>query len=107
MEKRSSERKMADLDAMIVSRSLNYKGVIRNLADDGICINIHSEQNLYQLLNGMLFEVRFALPSGENIDLHCEVIRTHRQTAEVLETTVGMKIIDQPPEYRQFLKTHH
>ena len=91
---------------MLVSRSLNYKGVIKNIADEGICIQIHSEQNISQLLNGLLFIVKFTLPSGVEIALQCEVIRTHRQITDDPESIVAMKIIDQPTEYRELLKLH-
>ena len=106
MEKRQSKRIIPDLDVVLVSRSLNYKGVIKNIADDGICINMHSDQNVSQLLKGLRFIVKFTLPSGEEIDLQCEVIRTHRQISDELESIVAMKIIDQPPEYREFLAFH-
>ena len=105
MKKRGSKRTIINLDAMLVSRSLNYKGIIQDCADDGICIHILEQQNICQLINGMLFEVAFALQSGEIIYLQCEVIRTHRQTDDTCEDIVGMKIIDQPPEYREFLKS--
>ena len=105
MEKRRSKRISFDIEAMLVSRSLNYKGVLYDFADDGICVHIHPEENICQLLEGMMFEVKFAPHSGEKIDLLCEVIRTHRQTTNALENIVCMKIIDQPREYREFLKT--
>ena len=107
MEKRQSKRVIYNVDAMLVSRSLNFKGKIQNCADDGICIHIHEDQNVCQLLNGMLFEVELTLLSGASIDLRGEVIRTHRQTDNELVNMVGMKIIDGPPEYREFLKTLH
>ena len=107
MEQRHSKRVIVDMDAMLISRSLNYKGVIINFADDGICMNVDVAQNLCQLLNGMLFEVKFELFSGETINLQCEVIRTHRKTADSPENMVGMKIINQPPEYRAFIENLH
>ena len=106
MEKRKSKRIIPDLDVVLVSRSLNYKGVIKNIADDGICIQLHSEQNVCQILRGLLFIVKFTVPSGEEINLQCEVIRTHKQISDDLESIVAMKIIDQPPEYREFLDYH-
>ncbi len=107
MEKRRSKRTIFNLEATLVSRSLNFKGIIQDFADDGICIHIHEEQHMCQLLHGMLFEVEFVLHSGEKIDLQCEVIRTYKKTDNTFEDIVGMKIIDQPPEYREFLKTLH
>ena len=94
MEKRSSKRKVSGLDVMLISRSLNYKGRIKNFAEDGICISIDTEQNLWQLLEGMLFDVKINVPSGAEIDLLCKVTRTHRQKAGESGNIVGMKIIN-------------
>ncbi len=105
MDKRRSKRTIFNLEATLVSRSLNFKGIIQDFADDGICIHIHEEQSMCQLLHGMLFEVEFVLHSGEKIDLQCEVIRTQRQSVDARENIVGMKIINQPPEYRAFMET--
>ena len=105
MEKRGSKRRGADLEARLVSRSLNYTGMIRDFAADGICMDIPSEKNICQLLNGMFFEVHFGLPSGETINLQCKVVRTHRETADDRENRVAMKIIDPPPAYGEFLKS--
>ncbi len=98
---------MYNMNAMLVSRSLNYKGIIKDFSDDGICIHIHADQNICELLNGMLFVVNFVPPSGEKIDLQCKVIRIHGQIPNALENIVGMKILETSQEYREFLKTLH
>jgi len=104
MEQRQSKRIIYSLEAVIISRSLNYKGTIKNITDNGICIFIPAEQNVTELIDGMLFEVKFSPPSREEIYLQCEVTRSHIETGEP-GNIVGMKIIDQSPEYMEFLKT--
>ncbi len=98
---------MFNLEATLVSRSLNVKGTIQNFADDGICIHVQEDRTVCQLLNGMLFEVEFIPHSGDKIDLRCEVIRTHRKTDNSFEDIVGINIISKPPTYSEFLKNLH
>lgn len=105
MEKRRIKRIAFNLDAMLVSRSLNYSGVIRDCTDTGIAVHIHPGQKVNHSLRGMIFEVTFVRRSGANINLQCKVVRTQSRSVAVQENLVSMKIIDQPPEYREFLKT--
>jgi hypothetical protein len=106
MEIRSSKRISVELNAMLVSRSLKYKGIIKDCSSEGICILIHTEENICQLLNDMMFEVESELPSREKINLQCKVIRTHIDASRVPGNTVGMIIIHRPPEFMQFLNVH-
>jgi hypothetical protein len=105
MEKRRSKRVPSHLEAMLVSPSLKYNGILQNVSDDGLSILINDEENSFQLINGMLFDVKVTLPSQDTLDLQCEVVWTHKHTALESGNSVSMMIIDPPPKYREFVQT--
>ncbi len=107
MEKRNARRIKSDIPCRLVSRSLNFSGLIEDLNENGICVLIHPTRAVEDIPCGMTFMVKFQIPSGDTIDLQCTVKQAYKTSPEEPTNNVGMEIKQQPPEYKEFLKTRN
>jgi len=105
MEKRHARRIKSDIPCRLVSRSLNFSGLIEDLTENGICVLILPTRAVEDIPCGMNFMVKFQIPSGDTIDLQCTVRQAYKTSPDKPTNNVGMEINQQPPEYKAFLAT--
>lgn len=91
------------LECQLVSRSLNHEGIIQDLSDNGINVSIIPPQSGITIPYGMSFIVKFRAPSGNPIDIQCKVVRLFKSSVPGSARKIGMEIISQPLEYKEFL----
>ncbi len=105
MEKRRSRRKIVSLEAELISGGISYKGFIGNISGDGIYIRTAPTKTTINFAPKTTLELKFQLPSGETLNLHCKVIWSYKTPPHGLTYSMGVKIIDPPPKYKEFLET--
>ena len=106
MEKRRSVRISAAFRAGFISGDASYDVNIENLSEHGINIRTAPTRNAIDFTPGTPYELKFQLPSGETLCLHCGVKWFHMKTSpDGLTYSIGIEIIDPPLKYREFLKT--
>ncbi len=105
MEKRHEKRRGSDLTCEIISRSLRFTGLIENLSEKGICALINPTKAVEDIPGGMTFVVKFQIPSGNTIDIQCKVKQAYKTSPSGPTNNVGMEIIYEHQEYKEFLKT--
>jgi len=105
MEKRSLKRKIVTLKAEIVSCGKSYAGFIENISEDGIYMITAPTETEISFLTGTTLGLKFQLPSGGTQNLHCKVMWSYKTPPHGLTHSIGMEIINPPPEYKEFLKT--
>ncbi len=106
MERRRSKRIILSLEAKLISGDISYDGLIGNISEDGIFMRtMPTKASIDSFTPGTNFELKFQLPSEGKLSLHCRVIWSHKTPPHGLTYSMGMEIIDPPPEYKEFLKT--
>ncbi len=105
MEKRHSERFPCNLDATIISEGSIFEGVIENVSEDGVEYLITSSiTSSGKFTPKKMIKLKFQIPSGEKLDLDCELewfLRTPEDKDKSL--IIGMKIVDPPEIYRNLV----
>lgn len=105
MEKRAFQRKPVRIEAELISDYLNFAAFIGNISASGIyIITIHTEDRM-DFTQETLLELKFQIPSGGMLSLHCRKRWSSTITSNSLLGRMGMEIIDPPAEYSEYLKT--
>jgi hypothetical protein len=107
MERRRSKRKLVHIEAQLILDEDSYKGYIENISEQGIYIETAARDPLKtpkDFSPGTTVYVKFNLPSGEKIDLHCKITWAYQIAPHGLTTSIGLEIIFPPPHYLEFFK---
>lgn len=104
-ERRQSQRIPANLDAKITSGGRIFDGNIENMSEDGLEYYMTSYVSATKdFFTGKSVDISFRGPSGEKIDIHCELKWLLETFPEEKSLLLGMRIIDPPLSYRELLK---
>jgi len=101
-EKRRSKRKNIDIKGEIVLEDLAINGTIENIAENGVYVEIASEDLLSSstcFTPGMELWIHFQSPSGETLKLHCKVMWSYKAEPHGLTEKTGMEVIFPPPGF--------
>lgn len=105
MEKRRCRRYPVALNATVVADGESYEGIIGNVSQEGlgytITTMIESEKDIgpRQMLG-----LRFMIPTGELIELACEIRWYIRPAPGRRSSVAGLKIIEPSPRYLEWIK---
>jgi hypothetical protein len=105
MERRRFYRIPVKLKANIICGGKTYAGFIKNVSESGLGYLITSVVETPEDFKlKKIVQVSFQVPSDEMLNLKCEIIWFLRTPFDDKTLTLGMKIIDPPPEYKEFVK---
>jgi hypothetical protein len=105
MDKRTSERKSDSLDAEITLDGLNYSGIIMNYSEDGLFLVSATLYDVDEVDEKTEMEIICTLPSEEKVNLKCEVKWSNKKDSPFgVSINMGLKIIDPPQKYTEFIK---
>jgi hypothetical protein len=88
----------------------SYVGFIHNVSEEGLAFETYDfEPTLRELSPKKVIKLTVRIPSGETLNLNCEIIWSSRHSPLRLfqnYTThrIGMRIIDPPSKYREYVK---
>lgn len=100
-----TERTPVRLKAKIISGGEIYPGFIQNVSESGIRYFIESViKTEKDFAPKKMMELKFKLPSGEALNLDCEIIWSSRKSPDDKDLTIGIKIIKPPQKYKKFVK---
>ncbi len=105
MEKRLSKRLRVKLNARCVSIDVCHATYVENVSEEGVFIQTAPADTKIDFTSGMPVELQIQLHSGETITLNCEIRWAYQNPPDGMSSSVGMKIIDPPSQYKEFLKT--
>ena len=105
MEMRRHKRAIVSLQAEIIANDKRYATSIENLSDEGAYIVMATSQPSLNFSADTHLELRFRMPSGEKISLQCKVKWSYQTPPHGYTNSVGLEIIEKPPEYNEALKT--
>jgi hypothetical protein len=102
---RIHDRISFDVKARLVRDAHTYHGYIKNVSVSGIGYLITSTIRInYEIDSTEVLRVNFEIPTGETVDLNCEVVWTERGLFSGKTVSLGMRIIDPPPDYGAWIK---
>jgi hypothetical protein len=105
MEQRRFKRIPLILDAKIVSQNGSFEGFTENASVEGFKYLIRSlVSKATDFVIGDTIELVFKLPDGDSLDLTCEIMWVSESSASNERISLGLKIIDPPQKYREFLE---
>lgn len=105
MERRYSKRIPSNLKATIVSEGKRYEGSIENISEGGVEYLLTSLIHVSgEFKPDKEMQLSFQMPSGETLNLTCEVKWYLKDSPEEETMVVGMKIIEPPQEYMELVK---
>lgn len=101
MEQWRSTRVPVHFEAELSSRDKSYFGVIENFSEEGICMTTEPFQPAINFAPESPLELVFIPSSGEVLSLKCTARWYHETKPEGLTNSIGMEIVDSPPEYQE------
>lgn len=106
VERRQSRRIPARMEAYMITADKNYMGYIQNVSREGFEFSLSSsvkdgEDFIYDTIS----EIFFQLPSGEAMNLSCEVKWLSERSSVNGPLTIGMKIIERSSKFMDLIKT--
>jgi hypothetical protein len=106
LERRRSPRVDFKVTAKSISKNKGFQGSIENFSREGIMKTIPNGQ-VMEILPGTTIGVSFQTPSGETLNLECEVkwIRHHPDMPFGIKHHIGMEIQNPPQKYMEFVES--
>ncbi|MBA4374074.1 MAG: hypothetical protein C0402_14580, partial [Thermodesulfovibrio sp.] len=105
MGNRRSERKAVKFNTKIILAGKAYDGYITNVSQDGIGCSITSVLKAPKdFMPIKIPELQFELPSGETVNLTCELAWFTGTEQDDHQLTLGLKILTPSPHYHEFIK---
>ena len=104
MGKRRSKRIRVNLKAKCISVDVNQAVFVENVSEEGVLIQTAPVNTKVDFISGIPVELQIQLPSGETLNLNCEIRWAYKNPPDGLTSSVGMQIIDPPSKYKEFVK---
>ncbi len=105
MAKRHFKRFPVGLNARIVSGGKSYEGIIGNISEEGLAYSLSTFiQAAADFTPQKTIEIIFKIPSGETVNLRCEIMWFLRPSQGKNTLILGMKIMEPPPKYMEWIK---
>lgn len=101
-DRRSFKRIAIGLEAYMYAGNKTFTGSIENVSEDGFEFLLNHSDALTDLKPGKIIELYFQVPSGEALNLLCEV---QWSSLDEKTLTLGIKILKSSPKYNEFIKT--
>lgn len=105
MEAKRSKRAILDIPTEIIDGDKRRAGTIENLSDNGIYVVTAPTKSEKDLFPGTELEIRFRLPSGEKMQLHCVVKWSYLTPPHGYTFSMGLNITDPPLTYQETLNS--
>ena len=98
--------------SIVSSDAINYTGFIKNASEEGLSYETYSfASTLKKLSTKKKIDLMLKMPSGETLNLNCEIKWSSLLASpwplplNYSTFNMGMKIIDPPLKYREYVKT--
>ena len=104
MKAKRSKRVILEIPAEIITENKRCAGTIENFSDNGMYIVTAPAKSENDFPPGTETEIRFQLPSGEKLVLHCKIKWSFLTPPHNYTFSIGLKIKDPPPSYHEALQ---
>jgi hypothetical protein len=104
-EKRRFERFVVHWRSVIIAQGRSHSGSIQNVSEEGIAYIMSAfNQTLKEFAPETIIKLLFSIPTGETLNLSCQIIWTS-ECNDNSEFCMGMKILEPPVRYIEYVKT--
>jgi hypothetical protein len=107
IERRKHFRKYIIFEADLTSNGRSYKGVTKNISENGAYFEIHPTKNINDFIPQANLEIALHTPSGDNVNISCEVVWLYSKKFSpdgLKQNSVGVEIAPSK-KLNDFLKT--
>ncbi len=105
MDKRRIDRIDENLQAEIIAGDVSYAGIIMNFSEDGLYMVTATANSVVDITPSTMLRLKCKLPDGKALELKCEVKWFQTKTSpHGVSFSMGMEILDPPPEYKSFIE---
>ncbi len=104
MKAKRSKRVILEIPAEIITENKHCAGTIENLSDNGMYVVTAPAKSEKHFPPGTEAEIRFRLPSGEKLALHCKIKWSFLTPPHSYTFSIGLKIKDPPLSYHEALQ---
>ncbi len=105
MGEKRSKRVILEIPTEIITENKRCAGTIENLSNNGMYIVTAPPKSEKDFARDTELEIRFRLPSGEELDLHCKIKWSFLTPPNRFTFSIGLKIKDPPPTYQEALNS--
>lgn len=105
MKKRVNRRVPVALECELVSGDVHYPAFIENISQDGLFIRIAYINEKINIAPGEQLKLKIRITSGEIVNVYCSEVWSEKNAPSSQIQISGMKIIDPPEKYREFLSS--
>ena len=105
MKAKRSKRAILEIPAEIITGDKRLAGTIENLSNNGMYIVTAPAKSEKDFFPGTEIEIRFRLPSGEKLALHCKIKWSYLTPPHGYTFSIGLKIKDPPLSYHEALQS--
>lgn len=105
MEKRSEKRHMLGFKCELLYGGKSYFGSVENISENGLNMIAYPLNRAIDFNVGTELEMKFQFLSGEAVNLRCAVKWSYKTSPHDFMFSIGTKIIESSPEYKEFLKS--
>ncbi len=93
-----------NLKAECISLDENNMVFVKNVSEEGVCIQTAPADAKEDFNPGIPVELRIEFPSGETVKLNCEIRWVSQNQPDGITTNVGLEIERPPAKYKKFVK---
>jgi hypothetical protein len=106
MQKMFADKIRVNLNGNIYSGGKTYPGIIEHVSNEGMEYMISSSiQVSKDFTPPQIIQLSFLTSLGSSFNLTCNVICFLRPEPEDKTLTMGMKVLNPPPQYMEFIDT--
>ena len=106
MKRMFSDKRRVNLDGNIYSGGNTYEGMIEYVSTEGMEYMITSSIKFSNnFIPPQIIQLSFLTPSGSSLNLTCNVICFLRSERKDKKLTIGMKVLNPPSQYMEFIDT--
>jgi hypothetical protein len=94
-----------DSKVELLADGTSYVGIVENISEKGLYMIVNPSKTSIDFTSRVKLELKFQLPSGESLNLPCQVKWSYKTPPHGLTYSMGMEILKQSPEYIEFIST--
>ena len=91
-----------DSKVELLADGISYAGIVENISEKGLYMIVNPSKTVIDFSSKTKLELKFKLPSGESLNLPCQVKWSYKTPPHALTYSMGMEILKQSPEYIEY-----
>ena len=106
MQRIFADKIRVNLNSNIYSEGKKYSGIIEHISNEATEYTISSSiMDSKDFTPPQIIQLSFLSPLGSSLNLTCNVICFSRSESKDKTLTMGMKVLNPPPQYMEFIET--